>query len=283
METFKLNNGLECPVIGLGTYTMNSEQAEAAVKSAIDAGCRLIDTANEYLNERSVGRGIKASGAKREDIFLCTKLWGSEYENENAVDETLERLGVDYVDLLFIHNPAGNWRAGYRQLEKAYRAGKAKTIGISNFEGKFLADMVDFWEIAPQFAQMEIHPYYAQDEVRKTLDKYDIRPMAWYPLGHGEKNLVNEPAITALAEKYGKSNVQIILKWHTQMGFVPIPGSKNADHIKDNLNIFDFKLTDDDMASLAKLNQGKRFFNYYALDDKRLTDFPTWKLEYEKA
>ena len=162
METIQLNNGLTCPVIGIGTFMLSPADAENSVREALKMGYRLIDTANAYVNERAVGRGMKESGVKREEIFLSTKLWPSEYENENAVDETLERLGTDYVDLLYIHQPAGNWRAGYRQLEKAYKEGKAKAIGISNFEGKFIEELQSKWEIAPQFIQVEAHPYFTQ-------------------------------------------------------------------------------------------------------------------------
>ena len=158
METIKLNNGLTCPVIGIGTFMLSPADAENSVREALNMGYRLIDTANAYVNERAVGRGMKESKVKREDVFLSTKLWPSEYENPYAVDETLERLGVNYVDLLYIHQPAGNWLAGYRQLEKAYKEGKAKAIGISNFEGKFIEEWQSKWEIAPQFIQVEAHP-----------------------------------------------------------------------------------------------------------------------------
>ena len=217
---------------------------------------------------------------KREDIFLSTKLWPSEYENENAVNETLERLGVEYVDLLYIHQPAGNWLAGYRLLEKAYREGKAKSIGISNFEGKYLAELESKWEIVPQFIQVEAHPYFAQDELRVTLDKYGIRLMAWYPLGHGDKALIEEPIFAELGKRYGKSAAQVILRWHTQMGFAVIPGSKNVAHIRDNLDILDFKLTDAEMAEIGKLNKGVRYYNR---TDEQLAGFAAWQPEYEKA
>ena len=280
MEYLVLNNDVKCPVIGLGTFMLAPKDAQNSVREALKMGYSLIDTANAYVNERAVGRGITESGVKREDVFVSTKLWPSEYENENAVDETLERLGLDYVDLLYIHQPAGNWMAGYRQLEKAYREGKAKTIGISNFEGEFLEELEKNWEVVPQFMQVECHPYFSQKELRKTTDKYGIHLMSWYPLGHGDKSLVNEPVFTKLAEKYGKSPQQIILRWHTQMQFAVIPGSKNVDHIRDNLNIFDFKLTEDEMAEIAALDQGKRY--YYRSDDQ-LAHFASYQPEYEKA
>ena len=278
MENVKLNNNITCPVVGIGTFMLSPSDAENSVREALKMGYRLIDTANAYVNERAVGRGIRASGLERGEIFLSTKLWPSEYENPNAVDETLERLGVDYVDLLYIHQPAGNWLAGYRQLEKAYREGKARSIGISNFEGKYIAELETKWEIVPQFIQVEAHPYFAQDELRQTLDKYGIRIMSWYPLGHGDKSLINEPVFTELAAKYGKSNAQVILRWHTQMGFVVIPGSKNVAHIKDNADIFDFTLTDDEMAKIAKLNKGVRYYNR---TDAQLVQFAAWQPTYE--
>ena len=278
MEYMELNNGLKCPVIGIGTYMLTPAQAENSVREALKMGYSLVDTANAYVNERAVGRGMKASGVKREDIFLSTKLWPSEYENPNAVDETLARLGVDYVDLLYIHQPAGNWLAGYRQLEKAYREGKAKAIGISNFEGKYIEELQTKWEIAPQFIQVEAHPYFTQTELRRTLDKYGIKLMSWYPLGHGDKSLLKEPVFVRLGQKYGKTTAQIILRWHTQMGFAVIPGSRNVDHIRDNLDILDFTLNDGEMAEIAKLDKGVR---YYHRTDAQLVQFAAWKPTYE--
>lgn len=280
MEYLTMNNGGKCPVIGLGTFTISPEDAEVSVREALKMGCECIDTANAYVNERAVGRGIKQSGVEREKIFLSTKIWASEYENEKAVDNTLERLGVDYVDLLYIHQPSGNWLAGYRMLEKAYREGKTKAIGISNFEGKYLDELSGKWEIVPQFIQAEAHPYFTQGELRKTLDKYGIRLMSWYPLGHGDKGLIEEPVFAELAKKYGKTPAQVILRWHTRMGFAVIPGSKNVDHIRDNLDILDFTLTDEEMAMIAKLDKGVRYYNR---TDEALAGFAAWQPEYEKA
>ena len=279
MEKIQLNNRLECPVIGIGTFLLAPADAQNSVREALKMGYRLIDTANAYVNERAVGRGMRESGVPREEIFLSTKLWASEYENENAVEETLERLGVEYVDLLYIHQPAGNWLAGYRQLEKAYRDGKAKAIGISNFEGKYIAELEPQWEIVPQFIQVEAHPYFPQDKLRATLDRYGIRLMSWYPLGHGDKSLIEEPVFRKLGEKYGKSSAQVILRWHTQMGFVVIPGSKNVAHIRDNLDILDFRLTEEEMAEIAKLNSGKR---YYTRTDEALDSYAAWQPVYEE-
>ena len=278
MEYITLNNGVKCPAAGIGTFMLSPAEAENSVREALKMGYRLVDTANAYVNERAVGRGMRESGAAREEIFLSTKLWPSEYENENAVDETLERLGVDYVDLLYIHQPAGNWMAGYRQLEKAYKEGKAKSIGISNFEGKFIEELQTKWEIIPQFIQVEAHPYFTQQELRRTLDQYGIRLMSWYPLGHGDKSLINEPVFTKIGQKYGKTPAQVILRWHTQMGFAVIPGSKNVDHIKDNLDIMDFRLTEEEMAEVAKLDRGER---YYHRADEQLKAFAAWRPAFE--
>ena len=280
MQTIKLNNGIDCPVIGLGTFMLSPADAQNSTREALKMGYRLIDTANAYVNERAVGRGIRESGVARKEVFLSTKLWPSEYENPNAVDETLERLGVDYVDLLYIHQPAGNWLAGYRQLEKALRDGKARSIGISNFEGKYIQELETKWETAPQFIQVEAHPYFTQKDLRVTLDKYGIKLMSWYPLGHGDKSLIQEAVFAELGKKYGKTPAQVILRWHIQMGFVVIPGSKNVDHIKDNLNIMDFELTGDEMAEIAKLDKGER---YYHRTDEQLVQFAAWKPDFEKA
>ena len=280
MEKVLLNNNIECPVIGIGTFMLSPQEAENSVREALKMGYSLVDTANAYVNERACGRGIKDSGLAREEVFLSTKLWPSEYENPNAVDETLERLGVDYVDLLYIHQPAGNWPQGYRQLEKAYKEGKARSIGISNFEGKYIDELETKWEIAPQFIQVEAHPYFTQKELRKTLDKYNTKLMSWYPLGHGDKSLLEEDIFADIAKKYNKTPAQIILRWHTQMGFVVIPGSKNVDHIKDNLDILDFTLTDEEMAEIAKLDKNER---YYHRTEEQLKQFAAWKPQFERA
>ena len=278
MEYLTLNNGVQCPVVGIGTFMLSPADAQNSVREALKMGYSLVDTANAYVNERAVGRGIRESGLPREQVFLSTKLWPSEYENPNAVDETLERLGVDYVDLLYIHQPAGNWLAGYRLLEKAYKDGKAKSIGISNFEGKYIAELESQWEIVPQFIQVEAHPYFTQTELRKTLDKYGIRLMSWYPLGHGDKTLIGESVFAELGRKYGKTPAQVILRWHTQMGFAVIPGSRNVDHIRDNLNILDFTLTDEEMAEIARLDKSER---YYHRTDEQLVQFAAWRPTFE--
>ena len=280
MKEFKLNNGVLMPSVGIGTFLLEPADAENSVREALKMGYRLIDTANAYVNERAVGRGMRASGVKREDIFLSTKLWASEYENPNAVDETLERLGTDYIDLLFIHQATKNWRKGYDQLIKAYKSGKIRAIGISNFE-KHINEVLEEYDVKPQVIQVECHPFFPQDELRKVTEKEDIRIMSWYPLGGkgmtGE--LLNNPVVLGIANKHQKSTAQVVLKWHVQMGFIVIPGSKNVDHIKDNINIFDFELDNEDMKEMAKLNVGQRRFE---ADDERVEQFALWHPTYEK-
>ena len=275
---FTLNNGNRIPAIWLWTFMISPADAEKSVESALKDWYRLIDTANAYVNERAFWRWIKNSGAAREDIFLSTKLWITEYENPNAVDETLERLGLAYVDLLFIHQPGWNYMAWYRQLEKAYKEWKAKAIWISNFEWKYIQEILANCEIKPQVIQVEAHPYFTQDELRKTLDEHDIKLMSWYPLGHGDSNLINEPVFKELGEKYNKTSAQIILRWHIQMWFIVIPWSKNPDHIRDNFDLFDFELTDEDMEKIAEINKNER---YYHRSDEQLEQFATWHPSYE--
>ena len=261
MEYFKLNNGIEMPMAGIGTFMMSPADAEAAVESALRSGVRLIDTANGYMNESGTGRGIKKSGVAREEIFLVSKLWPTVYAKETAVDEMLARLGTDYVDLLFLHQPTDNWREGYRNIEKAYKEGKVKAIGLSNFPAELIREAIETMEIKPHVVQVEAHPYYPQTELKKFLAETGMGLMAWFPLGHGDKNLVNEPVFTELAAKYGKSNAQIILRWHIQSGDVIFPGSRNPAHIRDNFDIFDFALTDKEMAAIAKVDKGVRYYH----------------------
>ena len=276
----KLNNGIEIPSVGIGTFLLEPIDAENSVREALKMGYRLIDTANAYRNERAVGRGIKESGVKREDIFLSTKLWPSEYDNPNAVNETLERLGTDYIDLLFIHQPTKNWRSGYKQLIKAYKEGKIRSIGISNFEGEYIEALLKEFDVIPQVIQVECHPFYPQVDLRKITEPLDIKIMSWYPLGGKgmTAELLNNPIVTEIANKYHKSSAQIILKWHVEMGFIVIPGSKNVDHIKDNIDIFDFSLDKEDMNQLAKLNNNQR---RYIRTEEALNNFLNWKITYE--
>jgi diketogulonate reductase-like aldo/keto reductase len=261
MEYLTLNNGNKMPMDGIGVFLLKPEEAEASVLSALNDGIRLIDTANAYMNEKAVGRAIKRSGVRREEIFLVTKLWPTVYEDENAIDETLKRLDTDYIDLLFLHQPAGNWRKGYELMEKAYKEGKVKAVGLSNFPEEYLKEIIDTAEVKPQMVQVEAHPYYPQTELKKLLKETGMGLMAWYPLGHGDKSLINEEVFTRLSEKYGKSNAQIILRWHIQSGNVVFPGSKNPAHIRDNFNIFDFKLTDEEMTQIAKVDKNVRYYN----------------------
>lgn len=260
MEYFTLNNGIKMPMAGIGVFMMSPAEAETAVETALKSGVRLIDTANGYMNESGTGRGIKKSGVEREEIFLVTKLWPTVYEKETAVDETLKRLGTDYIDLLFLHQPTDNWREGYRQIEKAYKEGKVKAIGLSNFPDELLKEAIDTMEIKPQIVQVEAHPYFPQTELKKVLAQTGMGLMAWYPLGHGDKALIGEPVFGELAAKYGKSNAQIILRWHVQSGNIVIPGSKNPDHIRDNFDIFDFELTDEDMEKIAGVDKNVRYY-----------------------
>ena len=261
MEYLTLNNGNRMPMDGIGVFLLKPEEAEASVLSALNDGVRLIDTANAYMNEKAVGRAIKRSGVRREEIFLVTKLWPIVYEDENAIDETLKRLDTDYIDLLFLHQPAGNWRKGYELMEKAYKEGKVKAVGLSNFPEEYLKEIIDTAEVKPQMVQVEAHPYYPQTELKKLLKETGMGLMAWYPLGHGDKSLINEEVFTRLSEKYGKSNAQIILRWHIQSGNVVFPGSKNPAHIRDNFDIFDFELTDKEMAEIAKVDKNVRYYN----------------------
>lgn len=263
MTTFELSNGVKIPSIGLGTFLMKPDDAQRAVEAALKAGYRLIDTANAYVNEKAVGRAIKNSGIPRNEIFISTKLWPTVYEDKDAISKTLERLQTDYVDLLFLHQPSGNFMAGYRQIEQAYKEGKVKSIGISNFYGKKLERVLKEAQIKPHIIQVEAHPYCSQHELMDQLKPYGTKLMAWYPLGHGDKNLIHEEVFNNLAKKYNKSNVQIILRWHAQKGFITIPGSTNPEHITANFHIFDFQLTQEEMEEIAKLDDTKQYYGDY--------------------
>ena len=260
MEYAQLNNGVKMPMAGTGTFLLAPDDAEASVLHALGCGYRLIDTANAYLNEKAVGRAIKASGVAREEIFLETKLWPSFYEQPDAVEKTLERLDTSYIDLLLLHQPAGNYVAGYQLMEKAYQEGKVKAIGLSNFTAEQIQEILKICEIKPTVLQTEVHPYSQEKELKQFLSQEGIVIQAWYPLGHGDKALIQEPLFTELAHKYGKSNAQIILRWHIQDGNIVIPGSKNPAHIQDNFALFDFSLTPEEMEKIGGLDRQKRYY-----------------------
>ena len=260
MEYVTLNNGVKMPMAGIGTFLLTPDEAENSVAHALKYGYRLIDTANAYVNEKAVGRAIKKSGIDRSGIFLETKLWPSFYEQEDAVEKTLERLDTDYIDLLLIHQPAGNYAAGYKLMEKAYKEGKVKAIGLSNFSEEQIQEILDICEVKPAVLQTEVHPYDQEKKLKEFLAKFDIVIQAWYPLGHGDAALLQEPVFTKLGEKYKKSPAQIILRWHIQDGNIVIPGSKNPDHIRDNFDLFDFALTGEEMSEISALDQSKRYY-----------------------
>lgn len=260
MEYTTLNNGIKMPMAGIGTFLLTPDQAESAVLEALKDGYRLIDTANAYVNEKAVGRAMKKSGLTREDIFLETKIWPSFYMQEDAVEKTLERLDTDYIDLLLIHQPSGNYVAGYRLMEKAYKEGKVKAIGLSNFTKEQIQEILDICEVKPTVLQTELHPYFQELELKEFLTKEDIKIQAWYPLGHGDAALLNDETIVELGKKYQKSTAQIILRWHIQAGNIVIPGSKNPEHIKANFDLFDFALTEDEMKKISGLDKNVRYY-----------------------
>ena len=261
MEYVTLNNGVQMPMAGIGTFLLTPDEAESSVLSALQCGYRLIDTANAYMNEKAVGRAMDRSGLDRKEIFLETKLWPSFYEQSDAVEKTLDRLDTDYIDLLLIHQPAGNYIAGYQLMENAYKAGKVKAIGLSNFSAEQIREILNVCEVKPAVLQTEVHPYSQEKALKAFLAKEGIVIQAWYPLGHGDKALIQEPLFAELGKKYGKSSAQIILRWHIQDGNIVIPGSKNPDHIRDNFNLFDFSLTDEEMARISAMDREKRYYH----------------------
>ena len=260
MEYVTLNNGIKMPMAGIGTFLLTPDEAEASVLNALACGYRLIDTANAYVNEKAVGRAMKKSGVSREEIFLETKLWPAFYEQSDAVEKTLERLDTDYIDLLLIHQPAGNYIAGYKLMEKAYKEGKVKAIGLSNFSQSQIREILDICEVKPVVLQTEVHPYYQEKKLKDYLKKEGIVIQAWYPLGHGDKALLEEPLFQELGKKYGKSSAQIILRWHIQAGNIVIPGSKSPAHIQDNFDLFDFSQTAWEMAQISIMDKNVRYY-----------------------
>ena len=276
-----LNNGNKIPQFGLGVYQVPEGEATInAVKTALEMGVRHIDTAHAYQNERSVGKAVKESGIPREEIWITTKLWPSEYgegKTSQAIDKMLKRLDTDYIDLLLLHQQFGDYIGAYKDMQKAVKDGRVKSIGLSNFESERLEEVLSMAEIPPSVLQVECHPYYQQNELKKRIEKYGTVIESWYPIGHGDKNLINEPLFTKLGQKYGKTNVQIILRWHIQEGTIVFPRSTNPVHIEENFEIFDFELTQDEMNEIRKLDSGKRFFNMTLEQQEQMLG--SWKPE----
>jgi diketogulonate reductase-like aldo/keto reductase len=262
----KLNNGIAMPQFGLGTFTATNEACKEACLVALKNGYRHIDTAHAYRNESGVGAAVKESGIPREEIWITSKLWPSEYgegTTMEAIDKMLARLNTPYIDLLYVHQPVGDFVGAWKDMEKAVEAGKVRALGISNFDDsdEVFHAIVDNMKIKPAVMQIECHPYAQRLNVREKVKPYEIAIECWFPLGHGNKELLSDPVIGKIAETHNKTIAQIILRWHIQEGFSVIPGATNPDYIKENISIFDFELSDEEMTTMRSLNKEKRFFN----------------------
>ena len=267
METVKLNNGVEMPILGYGVFQVDPAECSRCVRDAIDTGYRLIDTAQAYYNEEGVGDAIKNSGVKREDLFLVTKVWIANAGEEKAaksIDESLRKLQTDYVDLLLVHQPFGDYYGTYRAMEKAYKAGKARAIGVSNFYPDRFVDLSHFCEIQPAINQVETHVFQQQKLAREVMKKYNTQIMAWGPFAEGKNNMFKNETLVSIGEKYGKSSAQVALRFLTQEGIVVIPKSVKKERMEQNIDIFDFRLTEDELGKIRELDTGKSlFFSHY--------------------
>ena len=259
-----LNDGNKIPQFGLGVFQISGdEKTKEACLEAFKLGYRHVDTAHAYQNERGVGQAVKESGIPREEIWITTKLWPSEYgegKTAKAIDKMLERLQTDHIDLLLLHQQFGDYLGAWKDMEKAVAESKVKSIGLSNFESERLEEVLAAATINPSVLQVECHPYYQQNDLKKRIAPYNTVIESWYPLGHGDAALIEEPVFTKLAEKYGKTNAQIILRWHIQEGIIVFPKSSNPVHIKENIDIFDFELTEEEMNEIRQLDKGFRYF-----------------------
>lgn len=260
-KTVLLNSGYEMPIAGLGTYSLHDDVCVSSVSEALKAGGRLIDTAQIYGNEESVGQGVRESGVPREEVFITTKLYPSQFDNpEEAVDEALEKLDVEYIDLMLLHHPGDNDVNAYKAMEKAVEEGKIRSIGLSNWYVEELEEFLPQITITPAVVQNEIHPYYQENDVIPYIQEKGIVVEGWYPFGgRGHTaELFGDETISAIAQAHGKSSAQVILRWNLQKGVVVIPGSSNPEHIKENLDIFSFTLTDDEMAQINALDRNEK-------------------------
>ncbi|MCI1986711.1 MAG: aldo/keto reductase [Lactobacillus sp.] len=279
-NTITLNNGLAIPQVGLGVYQIpGDDQTAQAVETALNLGYRHIDTAHAYRNERGVGRGIKTSGVPRGEVWITSKLWPNEYGKQvtpQAIDAMLTRLDTDYLDLLLLHQQIGDYMGAWRAMEAAVAAGKVRAIGLSNFDGERLTDVLTHATVKPAIMQAELHPYYQQDPLKAQLAPYGTKLESWYPLGHGDATLLNEPLFTQLAAKHHKTNAQIILRWHVQSGHIVFPKTTNPTHMADNLALFDFTLTTAEMAQIKALDKATRYFNVPY--DQQVAQFSQWQI-----
>ena len=259
-----LNDGNTIPQFGFGTYMIEGDvETEKVCSEALSLGYRHIDTAHAYQNERGVGEAVRKSGIPREDVWVTSKLWPSEYGEgvtSEAIDKMLDRLGTGYIDLLLLHQQFGDYMGAWKDLDRAVQDGRVRAVGLSNFESDRLEQVLGAVEIKPSVLQVECHPYYPQRELRKRIAPYGTVIECWYPLGHGDKGLLGDPTIVALAEKYGKSPAQIILRWDIQEGNIVIPKTLNTEHMAQNIDVFDFELTEGDMESIANMDSGTRYF-----------------------
>lgn len=270
MEFVTLNNGVKMPILGYGVYQVDPAECERCVLDAISVGYRSIDTAQAYFNEQGVGNAIEKSGVPREDLFITTKVWISNagYEKAKAsIDESLKKLKSDYIDLLLIHQPFGDYYGTYRAMTEAYKAGKIRAIGVSNFYPDRLIDICKFSEITPAVNQVETHPFNQQKRANEIMKKYGVQIESWGPFAEGRKDMFTNPVISEIANSYGKSTAQVILRFLIQNGIVVIPKSTHKERMAENINVFDFTLNAEDMQKISKLDdEESAFFSHYDPD-----------------
>lgn len=279
MEKIRLNNGVEMPQIGYGVYQVDPAECERCVADALKVGYRMIDTAQAYHNEEGVGAAVRKSGIPREDLFLVSKVWISNYGYEKAkasVDESLRRLGTEYIDLMLLHQPFCDRYGAYRALETAYREGKVRAIGVSNFYPDHFIDLANNVEIIPAVNQVETHVFDQQVQAQKYMEEFGTRIMSWGPLAEGRNNFFTNPVLETISRKYGKSVAQVALRWLIQRGVIIIPKSVHVERMEQNLDIFDFELSADDMAAIAALDTGHSlFFDHH--DPETVKMFMGWR------
>lgn len=279
MKTIKLNNGIEMPQIGYGVYQVSPDECERCVSDALKTGYRMIDTAQAYHNEEGVGRAVKNSGINRSDIFIVSKVWISNYGYEKAkasIDESLRKLQTDYIDLMLLHQPFCDRYGAYRALQDAYREGKLRAIGVSNFYPDHFIDLASNVDIVPAVNQVETHVFNQQTETQKIMEEFGTHIMSWGPLAEGRNNLFSNETLTKTGNSHGKSVAQIALRWLIQRGVIIIPKSVHIERMKQNLDIFDFELSDEEMAEIATLDTGKSlFFDHHDAETTKL--FMSWR------